>query len=319
MMSQTKENLLVFGATGYIGTYIIDKIVENKSSFGRIVVFTSPRTSKKKGGTVEKLKSEGVEVIVGDASKEAEVVKSYEGICTVVSAVGRTAIAEQIKWIDWAQQVPSVKWFFPSEYGTDIEYGPSSKDEPPHQQKLKVRAALRAASHLVHTFVVTGPYADSRNGTVLGIFPPAPELGGFDVRLKNAILTGDGMGQISLTTLGDVGKLVVLALLHPEASKNRALRVNSFTATGHEILAEFERQIGGEKWTVSYTSLERLRELEKEAYANNAPAATLCTLRRIWAEGGTLYEKRDNGLVDGEDTETLSDSVREAISFQSAA
>jgi hypothetical protein len=108
-----------------------------------------------------------------------------------------------------------------------------------------------------------------------------------------------------------VGKLTVKALLHPEVSRNRALRVNSFTTTPLEIVAEFERQTG-DKWSVSFTPLERARELERQAYA----AATYFTLRRIWGEGGTLYEKRDNGLIDGEDTETLEDAVKAAIGLQ---
>jgi hypothetical protein len=57
-----------------------------------------------------------------------------------------------------------------------------------------------------------------------------------------------------------VGKLVVKALLHPEASKKRALKVNSITTTPAEIFAEFEKQTG-ENWEVAYTSLVELREL----------------------------------------------------------
>jgi hypothetical protein len=112
-----------------------------------------------------------------------------------------------------------------------------------------------------------------------------------------------------------VGKLTVKALLHPEASKNRALKVNSFTTTPLEIVAEFEKQTG-DKWDVTYTSLEKLKELETAAWERKDPAATIFTLRRIWAEGGTLYEKRDNGLIDGEDTESLEDAVRDAIATQ---
>jgi hypothetical protein len=110
-----------------------------------------------------------------------------------------------------------------------------------------------------------------------------------------------------------VGRLTVKALLHPEVSKNRALRVNSFTASEQEILEEFEKQTGGEKWAVERTSFEKLRELEKEAWESENPLATAFTLRRIWAEGGTLYEKRDNGLIDGEVTESLGDAVKAAI------
>jgi hypothetical protein len=65
--------------------------------------------------------------------------------------------------------------------------------------------------------------------------------------------------------------------------------------------------------------LEKARELERQAYASGTPAATYFTLRRIWGEGGTLYEKRDNGLIDGEDTETLEDAVKVAIALQKSS
>src|ERR1700761_4987366 len=114
-----------------------------------------------------------------------------------------------------------------------------------------------------------------------------------------------------------VGKLVVQALTHPEASRNKALKVNSFTATDSEILEEFEKQTGGQPWKVSYTSIERLKRLEQEAWDSGKPYATIFTLRRIWAEGGTLYEKRDNHLIQAEDgMETLADAVAEAIKVQ---
>ena len=113
------------------------------------------------------------------------------------------------------------------------------------------------------------------------------------------------------------GKLVALALSHPEASRNKALRVNSFTASDSQILKEFEKQTGGQPWKVSYTSLDTLKKLEEERWNEGNPLAVAYTLRRIWNEGGTLYEKRDNHLIEGEDVvETLSEAVAEAIHVQ---
>jgi hypothetical protein len=94
--------------------------------------------------------------------------------------------------------------------------------------------------------------------------------------------------------------------------------VNSFTTTTHEILAEYEKQTGGEKWEVSYTSLDDLKKLEEDLWAKGIPQATGATLRRIWTEGGTLYDKpRDNESIGFSDTETLADAVRDAIKVQS--
>lgn len=111
--------------------------------------------------------------------------------------------------------------------------------------------------------------------------------------------------------------MVVHAALHPEASRNKALRVNSFTATNKEILKAFETKTGGQPWKVSYTSIEELKKMEHEAVEAGNPFATLFTLRRIWAEGGTLYEKRDNYLIDAEDDmDSLEDAVSEAVKAQ---
>lgn len=92
--------------------------------------------------------------------------------------------------------------FFPSEYGTDVEYGPQSLHEKPHQAKLQVRAHLSATAirgeDLAYTYVVTGPFAELYVGPGVA----AEQRGGtFDVRGKKAQLLGDGTKKLSLTTM----------------------------------------------------------------------------------------------------------------------
>lgn len=94
------------------------------------------------------------------------------------------------------------------------------------------------------------------------------------------------------------------------------MKVNSFTTTGHQIVAEFEKQTG-EKWSVSYTSHDRMKELEQRAWNESNPAATIYTLRRIWTQGGTLYEKTDNDLIDALEPGTLEKAVAQSIKAQS--
>ncbi|KAI1939099.1 hypothetical protein LOZ58_003149 [Ophidiomyces ophidiicola] len=212
----------------------------------------------------------------------------------------------------------SVKWFFPSEYGTDIEYSPASAQEKPHQQKLKVRAALdEVKGTLAHTYVVTGPFADLYLGPGLR----DARGGAFKVKERRADLLGDGHGKISLTTMDDVGKLVAAAILQPSLAKNRALKVNSFTTTPADILAEFERQTGGQSWgNITHTPFDELRKLEEEAWNDGVVGkATVLTLRRIWTEGGTLYENRDNEVIGAPPMETLEQAVSKAIKEQTEA
>jgi hypothetical protein len=237
----------------------------------------------------------------------------------MISCVGRQVISAQLELIRIADKHPDVKRFFPSEYGTDVEHNAGSGAELPHQAKLKVRAALKASQNLEYTYIVTGPYANADRGLYLSAAPPETEASGsFDVQRKRAVLLGDPNAKINLTTMRDVGKLVVAALRFPEESKNRALLCNSFTATPNAILAEFEKQTGGEKWDVAVTDLETLKQLEKEAWAKQDARAVPLSLRRIWSEGGTLYgEPRHNGLVGMEEgVDSLQSAVEQAIRVQ---
>lgn len=95
--------------------------------------------------------------------------------------------------------------------------------------------------------------------------------------------------------------------------------MNSFTTTPEEVLAEFEKQTGGEKWAKTYTSLDRLKELEQKAWSEGNPAATIFTLRRIWTEGGTLYDVRDNGRIGEPEMESLGDVVKRSVQRQTAS
>lgn len=169
---------------------------------------------------------------------------------------------------------------------------------------------------LEYTYVVTGPYGDADGGLYLSAKKDNEAEGTFDVKRKRAVLLGNGNGRISLTTMRDVGKLVVAALLHPEHIKNKAIKVNSFTTSPRMIVAEFEKQTG-DSWDVQYTSIDKLKQLESEAWERGEPRAGGITLRRIWTEGGTLYDRRDNDLIRMEDkVDNLEDAVRQAIDVQ---
>lgn len=68
---------------------------------------------------------------------------------------------------------------------------------------------------------------------------------------------------------------------------------------------------------MSTISLDKLKQLESRAYEQGSPQAGVLTLRRIWTEGGTLYEQRDNQLIGMEHgMETLEDAVKRAIEVQ---
>jgi hypothetical protein len=205
-MTSPPKDILVIGATGLIGKFILDQIIAAKSSFGRIVVFTSENTFKTKA---DFFKARDVEVVVGDLTNEDDIQRAYSGIDTVISAVGRPIIDAQIKLVEIAEATPNVKYFYPSEFGTDIEYGPTSKDEKPHQAKLRVRKYIKDnVKRIQYTYLVTGPYADSYISKTGDL-----RVGGFKVDEKKGTLLGTGKERISLTTMREY--VLVLAYASP--------------------------------------------------------------------------------------------------------
>lgn len=120
-----------------------------------------------------------------------------------------------------------------------------------------------------------------------------------------------------LTKPPSVGKFVTATLRHPTQSFGKALKVQSFIVTPKEVLAEFEKQTGS-TFDVTETPLPEIQELEEVLWDKKSdnpqpnPQATFVTLRRIWAQGGTLYEKNDNEVLEvkQEDLDTLEEGVR---------
>ena len=197
-MSFQPKSLLIFGATGQIGRFITEQILSAQPAFEKVSIFTSEGTASKKSEYISDLKKRGVTIITGDVTSEQDVKAAYAGVDTVISAVGRDVLESQIQLIQLAEESSDVKWFFPSEYGTDIEYGPQSATEKPHQLKLKVRKYVREnIKHLKYTFVVTGPYVDM----YFNLSPNAPEAGGFNIKEKKAVLVENGEGKVGFTTM----------------------------------------------------------------------------------------------------------------------
>lgn len=199
-MSSPKLSVLVIGATGNIGDFITSSLIEAKDAFSKITVFTSEATLSSKVELLNKWKAAGVHVVTGDVTNPTDITRAYSGIEVVISCVGRAVLDQQQELIRLAEESESVQWFFPSEYGTDIEHNDKSPNERPHQVKLAVRKYIREhTKRLRVTYVVVGPYFEMWLGGGTSI----DQIGGFDLENNKAVLIGDGEGKIGFTTMSE--------------------------------------------------------------------------------------------------------------------
>ena len=69
------------------------------------------------------------------------------------------------------------------------------------------------------------------------------------------------------------------------------------------------------------TPAAEVKKLEESMWAQGHPAATPLTLRRIWMEGGTLYEddQRGNRALGSPRMETLGEQVGQCVEVQKQA
>jgi FlaA1/EpsC-like NDP-sugar epimerase len=75
----SKSNLLIFGATGAIGSYITAAIIDARDAFGRIGIFTSQSTLTNKTKEINTLREKGVDILVGDVTSKHEVLNAFDG------------------------------------------------------------------------------------------------------------------------------------------------------------------------------------------------------------------------------------------------
>lgn len=92
------------------------------------------------------------------------------------------------------------------------------------------------------------------------------------------------------------------------------MKIASFVTTSNEVVAELEKQLG-KKIDVSFKSVADLERSEADLWKDGNPLATIATLRRIWATGGTLYDKWDNESIglNGKNMDSLADGVRKVL------
>lgn len=233
-MSATLKNVVIIGASGSVGSLVLDGLV--KSSALKITVLSRASSSHTFPA--------GVTVRTSDYT-ESDLVAAFKGQDAVISVVGAGAFQEQKKFID-ASIAAGVKRFIPSEFSSNVRSQAVVDLLPLFGQKVEILEYLKTKESSTFSWTAIWSALLFDWGLSNGFLE-------FDVANKTATIWDDGNSRFTLTNADQLGASVVATLERPAQTANKNLYVASAEVSQNEILAAFEAETGS-KWTVKHTT-----------------------------------------------------------------
>ncbi|KAL6995703.1 Eugenol synthase 1 [Sarracenia purpurea var. burkii] len=197
-----KSKVLIIGGTGFIGKFIVEASTKaGHSTFA--LVRESAVSDPVKGKLIESFKSSG-----GDLYDHESLLKAVKQADVVISAVGSSQSADQVKIIAAIKEAGNIKRFFPSEFGNDVDR--VNAVEPAKSAfaiDVHIRRAIEAEG-IPYTYVVSHCFASyflSSLGQPGHSSPPRDKV----------IIPGNGIPKAIFNEEHDIGTYIIKAMDDP--------------------------------------------------------------------------------------------------------
>ncbi|TWU72675.1 hypothetical protein ED733_003081 [Metarhizium rileyi] len=299
------------GANGTVGSVIAKQLVQA----GCFDVSVLRRSNSSSTAPVSV-----VEIPVSPSLGLEELTRALKGQDAVVAAFPLRDLSEHLRLVEAAFDA-GVRRYIPADYGSCDAASPQAqhhlklyRDKTAVRKKCEELAQRAAedptgASPFTWTSIICGHFFDY--GLRSGLLH-------FNMDTEEAQILDAGDIKASASTLGRVGESVVRVLQRHEASRNRAVYVQSFCPTQLEILASLERATGS-KWHTQHLDSNAFLERESKRLEDGDNEAleeivfVLGTVDADWTRKGE-YAMDLLGLQD----ENLDQVVREVVAAHGA-
>ncbi|GAQ88130.1 NAD(P)-binding Rossmann-fold superfamily protein [Klebsormidium nitens] len=231
-------NVLVIGATGYIGRHIAlaAAAAPEVGAYALISKATAGKPERKE--VLEQLRSAGVQFLEGDLYDHASLVAALKQVSIVISTVSFAQLADQTKIIDAAKEAGTITRFLPSEFGLN----PSEKTIEAFGELATLWAIKK---NLLPVLVESGiPYTLVWSNGFAGY--SLPGLGALGPPVTDEV-TVFGSGDVKSVNVdeGDIGTYTIKAALDPRAAnKTVHLEPPQNFLTQNELIALAEKARG---------------------------------------------------------------------------
>ncbi|KAJ6419144.1 hypothetical protein OIU84_029286 [Salix udensis] len=159
-MACEKSKILIVGATGYLGSYMVKASISmGHPTYAYVRPIKPYTTTASKLDLLKNFESMGVTVFHGELDEHDKLVSAVKQVDVVISTLAVPQHLDQLKIIRAMKEAGNIKRFVPSEFGNEVD---RVSGLPPFEtvlaNKRKIRRASEAAG-LSYTYVSANSFA----------------------------------------------------------------------------------------------------------------------------------------------------------------
>ncbi|KAK1371357.1 Isoeugenol synthase 1 [Heracleum sosnowskyi] len=230
----SKSKILIFGGTGYLGTYMVKASV---SAGHPTSVYGRPMKSQQdsaKLDLLEEFRSMGVTIFQGELDEHDKLVEVLRQVDIVIVTLAIPQCLEQLKIIRAMKEAGNIKRFIPSEFGNDVD---RISPLPPFQaccdKKKEVRRAAEK-SGIPYTFI-----SANSCGAYFVNFLLRP----YDEKLQKVTVYGTGEAKFVCNYEKDIAEYTVKVATDPRTANSLVIyRLPKNVITQLDLILSWEKK-----------------------------------------------------------------------------
>ncbi|KAI8683383.1 NmrA domain-containing protein [Fusarium keratoplasticum] len=299
-MASPFKNILIIGATGSIGSVVLEALVKEPT-----FVVTALQRSSSEGKLPSGLKT----ITIDDSYPSDALVGAFSGHDAIINCMTSLAVGEQLRFID-AAVTAKVRRYVSSEYGLNNNKPEARALNSVFREKGEIQDYLRSkeSTGLEWMAIACGMWLK---------WSAQHDFLGMHIKEKKFVVWDDGEGWFSTTTEENTALALVNALAKKwDETKNQVVWLSDFAITQNMLLAAIER-ISGQEYTTEKIDTLRFIEEKQAAVASGDPYAVYALIETGFVTGkfGGHLEKEGptmNELL-GLPKKSLDEVVRAAL------
>ncbi|KAA8546266.1 hypothetical protein F0562_002995 [Nyssa sinensis] len=264
MGSEGKEKILIFGGSGYIGSYMVKaSILMGHPTY----IYSRPNSPNTH--LLQQFQSMGVIVLKGELEEHEKLVSALRQVDVVISALAFPQVLDQFKIIDAIKVAGNIKRFLPSEFGCEEDRITALA---PFQvlldDKKKIRRALEA-SGIPYTLVSANCF-----GAYFVNYLLRPHNQQDDV-----IVYGSGEAKAVLNYEEDIAKYTIKVATDPRTCNRIVIyRPSKNIISQLELLSLWEKKTGRTFKRVHVSDQEMVTLSQTLPHPDNIPVSIVYSL-----------------------------------------